>query len=157
MAEESGAMAAEQIETIHVSVDDIVSVEKRNARDAESRTNHCLRVSPPFDADVRASIHTTQEGNHYPPDMSVVPIHLEANDFHDGEFDFPEAWEVHDAAMEVDDVDELEDVSEETLEECWNVQVEIWESELRNELRDELTIEDGTGSEIATVDLEFDE
>lgn len=157
MAENNGAMAEEQIGTIAVDADDIVKAIRRNARDRDEPRSHVLRVSPPFDAESKASIHVSQERSYYPPEMDPEPIHIDPDLFHDADFGFPEQWEVHEAAKEVDGVDDIADVSDETIGECWDVHCEVWESEVRANLEDEVDInEHGHGSS-HVVTVEFDE
>ena len=151
---------AADLETIVVDVDDIIECERRNARDRDEQRTHVLRVSPPFEGERTASLHVSEDYSYYPPEMDPKPIHLAPHQFHDAEFGYPESWEVHAAAKEVDGVEDLADVSEETLEECWDVQLEVWEGNVRSSLKDELELTDlgwhGTGNvESPTVPVEF--
>lgn len=145
-----------QIETVVVSADDIVSAIQRNARDRDEQRSHVLRLSPPFDAAVQASIHVSEDHTYYPPEMDPKPIHLNPDQFHDAEFGYPEQWEVHEAAKEVDGVDDISDVSDETLAECWDTQREVWESEVRHSLKDEIDLNeyDHGNSHVVAVEYE---
>jgi hypothetical protein len=153
MAQNTGATAAEQIETIVVDADDIVETIRRNARDRDEQRKHVLRVSPPFEGRKRAKPHVSDDHAHYPSEMNPKPIHIWADAFHDTEFGYPETWEVHEAAMEQDGVDNIADVSDETLEECWDVHIEVWESEVRASLVDEVTFQIGTADGLTDVTL----
>jgi len=145
-----------QIETIGISADATVSAIEWNARNRYEQRSHVLRVSPPFASRVQASIHILEDGTHYPPEMNPKPIHLDPDQFHDAEFGYPEQWEVQEAAKEVDNVDDISEVSDETVEECWEVHCEVWESEVRASLKDEIDLNEyGHGdSHVVTVKYE---
>jgi len=157
MAKQNGAMAEEQIETIVVDAAEIVDVIRRNARDRDEQRSHVLRVSPPFGAEVRASIHVSEDYTYYPPEMDPTPIHVDPDQFHDADFGYPEQWEVHEAAKEVDGVDDISDVSDSTLDECWNVQIEVWESEVRASLKDEIDLNEYRHGSSHVVAVEYNE
>jgi len=149
--------AGEEIETVVVSADDIVAAIQRNARDRDEQRSHVLRISPPFGAEVSASIHVSEDYTYYPPEMDPTPIHLNPDQFHDAEFGYPEQWEVHEAAKEVDGVDDIADVSDETLDECWDVQCEVWESEVRHSLKDEIDLNEDRHCSSHVVAVEYEE
>lgn len=149
--------------TLVVNPDDIVDAMKRNARDAETRRSHLLRFNRPLEGRVEASIHVHEEGNYWPnPEkapLTLAPEQFLAGDAAD-ETAHPEQWEVHEAAKEVDGVDDLEDVSDEAIDECWDVHLEVWESAVRHHLKDEVDInefEHGPNVESRVVAVEYDD
>lgn len=146
-----------QIKTVVVSADDVVSAIQRNARDRDEQRSHVLRITPPFGTEVRAALHVTEDYTYYPPEMDPEPIHLNPDQFHDAEFGYPEQWEVHEAAKEVDGVDDIGEVSDETLHECWEVQREVWESNLRATLKKEIDLNEYRHGESHTVAVEYDD
>lgn len=144
-----------------VSPDDIVAAMKRNARDAETRRSHELRFDRPLDGRVTASLHIHEEGNYWPnPDTAPLTLSPELFLVDDplDDVDHPERWQVHEAAKEVDGVNDLADVSDETLDECWEVHLEVWESAVRANLADEVDInKHDPESGAHTVAVEYEE
>ena len=65
------------IETVVVDPDDVVEAIEYNRDEADhGRKSAVLRISPPFNTTVTASVEYVQEGHYYPPDMSPKPIHV---------------------------------------------------------------------------------
>jgi hypothetical protein len=126
---------ADQIETLVVDPDDLVEVLRRNARDRDEWRTHELR-DPPFGERERATPYVSDDHAHYPPDAGTTPLHIHPDLLHDADLTFPESWEIHEAAKEVDGVDALEAVTDETLDETWETHIEVWEGEVRSSLRD---------------------
>jgi hypothetical protein len=129
--------------TLVVNPDDIIEAMKRNARDAETRRSHRLRVNRPLEGRVEASNHVQEQGNYW-PNPETAPLTLQPEVFLPNpapeETAHPEQWEIYEAAMDVDDVDEIDDVSDEALEECWEVHLDFWESAIRHHLKDEVDL-----------------
>jgi hypothetical protein len=126
-----------------VDPDDIISAMRRNARDAHTRRTHKLRFNRPLEGRVTASTHVHQEGTYW-PNPKTAPLTLNPEQFIEDdaaeETAHPEQWQVHEAAKDTDGVDDLDDVSDETLDECWEVHREIWESTVRNHLKTKVDI-----------------
>ncbi len=149
--------------TLVVDPDDIINAMKRNARDVNTRRTHRLRFDRPLEGRVKSSIHVSEKGTYWPnPEtapLTLAPKQFIADDPAE-ETAHPERWEVHEAAKEVDGVDDLEDVTDETLDECWEVHLEVWESAVRHNLKSEVDIHEyrhGPNVEPRVVNVEYDD
>jgi hypothetical protein len=142
-----------------VDPDDIISAMRRNARDAHTRRTHKLRFTRPLEGRVTASTHVHQEGTYW-PNPKTAPLTLNPEQFIEDdaaeETAHPEQWQVHEAAKDVDGAD----VSDETLDECWDVHLEYWESAVRHHLKTEVNINEyrhGPGIEPRIITVEYDD
>jgi hypothetical protein len=137
---------AAQIETILVDADDIIEAMQRNRRDENERRQHVLRISPPFDGRVEASLHVSEDGTYYPPEVDPKPIHLQPEAFvgyesgdgpqHQTDIPMPRYCESRRIARD----DFGEDVGDETVQEYHDEAMEMWEGRVRAALIDELTL-----------------
>jgi len=146
-----------------VNPDDIINAMRRNARDANTRRTHKLRFNRPLEDRVTASTHVHQEGTDW-PNPETAPLTLEPEQFIKDdaaeETAHPEQWQVHEAAKDADGVDDIEDVSDETLDECRDVHLEYWESTVRHHLKTEIDINEhrhGPNVEPHIVTVEYDD
>lgn len=176
-SEQATDHAAEDLETIIVNPDDVLEMMLRNERDKDQQRAHVLRVTPPLKGVQKASLHVVQEGNHYPPETSPRPIHISATLLFEGRIDAQLDSEIRAPEYGVerarfndeygvgpDDVDEEADVDVEDLDdewdEWWDTTVEVWESEVRKEMREPTEIQLGGYFEEepeTTVEVRFQE
>lgn len=126
--------------TLVVTVDDLVRAMEYNGGHPNSTRRMLLRFDRPLEGRVEASVHTHQEGSYFPGRGPLVLAPEAFVEDRDGKTAYPEAWQVNEAAKEVDGVDDLGKVSDETLAECWGVHTEVWESEVRRSLRSSVDI-----------------
>ena len=161
---DNGHRAAD-LETIVVDPEDVIEMMRRNARDESRQCNHSLRITPPFDGEVRAKHHTSQQGNRYPPEISVKPIHLGASVFLAGHTNyhypaFPESCRYPNRQEERarfrdqfgyknDDGSyrQLTGDEEQEWEEWWSNVIEVWENSVRANLKEEVIFGDIVGGE----------
>lgn len=168
---------AADVETIVVDPEDIIEMMRRNARDRDEQRGHSLRISPPFDGELRATPHVTQKDKYYPVDLSQKPIHLGASVFLAGHShfrhpDFPEVCRYPDRHTQRsrfrdelgytrDDGSyrELTDEEEAEWEEWWDTVLEVWREEVRANLKNEATLESRTvdGMLETTVEIRYEE
>lgn len=148
--------AKNQIETVTVDAEEIVEALRFNGQPEEYRNQRTavLRVSPPFSSEVEASIHYTEEGTRYPSEMDPKPVHLSAEQFvTDDEYAVPPSRddERHHARSELDNP------TDEEIQEWVETAFEVWEDEVRAHLADELheTQPSGYGS-LVGVDVEYE-
>mgnify|MGYP006304492135 CR=1 FL=1 len=126
--------SAEQIETIIISVDDIIEVLRFKHEPLENQRTVSIRIHPPFSPVVEASIHYTQDSHYYPPDLEPRPLHINPTRFLDGEgIEFPVRSLERDRART-----EMEDPSDEEVEEYVEMAFNVWEDDVRSRLADEL-------------------
>lgn len=166
------------IETIGVDPDDIMEMMRRNERDRDEQRSHCLRINPPFEGAVEATLHVSQDHTFYPSDMDPKPIHLgEAlfigghsmdrsriptscryPDRNDSMVRFREEFDVY---GENGDTRPFTDDEEAEWDKWWNQELEFWEGEVRNELVDEATLTFNEtvayGTIKTTVNIRYDE
>ncbi|GGL64339.1 hypothetical protein [Halocalculus aciditolerans] len=129
--------------TLVVNLETLLSAMRRNARDKDTRQNYRLRFSRPLEGRVTASLHVHQQDTYWPnpatDPFTLVPEQLIEDD-PSVLTEYPEPRQVRKAAKEVDGVEALDDVSDETLNECWDVHIEVWEGAVRKALKPEVDI-----------------
>jgi hypothetical protein len=128
------------INTVVVDPDDIIEALRFNGQPPEhtNQRRAVIRLSPPFDSESAATIHYTEEGNYYPPDMSPQPIHINPRVFVD-ENVMGQPIRSDERARAKDDLD---DPTDEEIEEYVDTAFEVWESEVRNGLLEQTDIND---------------
>lgn len=166
---------AADVETLIVDPAAVIEMMRRNWRDQDERRSHTFRIHPPFTGEIRAKPHVSQTGNYYPPEMNPKPIHIDEAAFISGhnmdytgiarECRFPN---MHDSRSrfreEYDCYDEnganrrLTDEEEAEWEEWWDVELEVWEDEVRASLHDETVLarESVEGRQSTTVDIRYE-
>jgi hypothetical protein len=133
-AETGKKCSTEQIETIVVSVDDIIEALRFKNEPTKNQRTVSIRIHPPFSPVVEASIHYTQDSHYYPPDLEPRPLHINPTRFLDGEgIEFPVRSLERDRART-----EMEDPSDEEIEGYADIAVNVWEDDIRSRLADEL-------------------
>lgn len=145
---------AADVDSVVADPDDIVETFVRNA-DSESRLeSHVLRLSPPFEGDVRAEPHVQEGPKRYPPERTPEPIHLTPGTFVEND-DGPHPGETH---LTVPTLEDARRAAEERAGSADGAAVEThrerlleeWASEVRASLADRIRIlfEPPTGNEI---------
>ena len=127
------------IDTVVVDPDDVIEALRFNGRPPEYKNQRsaAIRISTPFESESGTSIFYTEEGN-YPPEMNPKPIHINPRVFVDENvIDQPIAADERARAK-----DELDDPTEEEIEEFVDMSFEVWEGEVRNRLKTEADIND---------------
>jgi hypothetical protein len=128
------------IDMLVVDPDDVIEALRFNGRSPEYKNQRsaAIRISPLFESESPTSIVFTEEGNHYPPEMNPKPIHINPRVF------VPE--NVIDQPIRSDEraraKDELDDPSEEEIEEFVDIAFEVWEADVRTRLKTEADIND---------------
>lgn len=129
----------DQIETVVVNPEDVIAAFKRNQRDATEQHHHVLRVSPPFQDDVVATLHASNDRTYYPSNVDPEPICLGPEAFvnirgsydrHRTRIPAPTRRESRSTARS----DHGEDVDEETVEAYHTTLLEAWEQCVRTSL-----------------------
>ncbi len=125
---------AANIETVVADPDDIVESFTRNHEETGLRT-HVLRLTPPFDGDVRAEPYVQEGPKRYPPDRDPEPLHLEPATFVRNDAGV-HPNETHLVVPTRDDVRETaqEEIDEDVLEQRYAEALGEWESAVRDSL-----------------------
>lgn len=148
MTQNTDANAPEaQIKTIVVDPDDVIEGVRFNGQAPEykNRRKAVIRLSPPFDSEVVGKIHYSEAGNYYPPDMDPTPVHIRPDRFLDEDMrGTPDRGTVRAEALdELESRGELADMTDDEIEEyreSWVMTAnELWESDARQHLVDELS------------------
>ena len=148
---------AADIETVVVDPNDIVETFERNAEEENQLRTHVLRLTPPFDDEVRAEPYVQEGPKRYPPGGGPDPLHLEPatfvrneNGVHPNETHIavPTRQRAREAARE----DHGNDVDGETVEEYYESVLDEWENRVRSSLIDTIRVyfDPETGDEIWT-------
>ena len=127
------------IDTVVVDPDAVIEALRFNGRPPEYKNQRsaAIRISTPFESESGTSIFYTEEGN-YPPEMNPKPIHINPRVFVDENvIDQPIRSDERTRAK-----DELDDPTEEEIEEFVGMAFEVWEGEVRNRLKTEADIND---------------
>lgn len=138
---------AENIDRITVPVRDIEVALRNNAQPARGATD-VLRINPDlklndFPEHAEAKRFTSQRGNRYPPEISVVPVHIPPKAFikpNSPLAHYPNIGEVRARCMDETGLEPGDDEWENEVEEWINVALEVWHGELRASLCDEIDI-----------------
>ena len=128
------------IDTVVVDPDDVIEALRFNGRPPEykNQVSAVIRITPSFETESGTSIGHTEEGNYYPSDMNPKPIHINPRVFvAENTIEQPIAADERARAK-----DELDDPTEEEIEKFVDMSFEVWESEVRNKLKNEADIND---------------
>lgn len=150
---------AAEIETVVADPDDVIEAFKRQYDEDSRLTTHVLRLTPPFDDEVRAELHVEDGPKRYPPEREPEPLHLSPGTFlenetgpHPGEthLTIPTHGDARRIACENQADDETAD--EETVESFRERLVDEWETEARDSLLGQVRIhiDHANGDEIWT-------
>ncbi len=125
----------ELIETIVLSVDDLIeALHFKNQPEAlKDQTTVSIKITP-LTTVAEASVDYQQKGNFYPPKMSIPPIHLDPARFTEGqEMEYPLRNSERDRAKK-----DLDNPSDEEIEEYIQTAFDVWEDDVRRRLADKL-------------------
>ena len=117
------------IDTVVVDPDDVIEALRFNGRPPEykNQTNATIRITPSFENESGTSIGHTEEGNNYPPDMNPKPIHINPRVFvAENTIEQPIRSDERARAK-----DELDDPTEEEIEEFVDMAFEIGRASCR--------------------------
>lgn len=132
------------IDTVVVDPNDVIEALRFNSqpRDYTNQRSAVIRINPPFQSESTASIYYSEEGNHYPPEMDPQPIHINPRVFvDDPAVDIPIRGDERARARE-----ELDDPTDDDIEEFVAQAFEVWEDHARKALVDETDINDSERS-----------
>lgn len=141
---------------IVINPDDIVDALAADGKFPDRNGNMAVTVRPPFDGEARGETRFNETGTFWPPEMSPKPLDLSPALFHDAEFGYPERWQIADAVEDVADVENAHDAPDDVWNECRDVQVEVWEGEVRNTLKDEIDINKHTAAPREMVPVRYE-
>lgn len=146
----------QKIETIRVQKSDALDALRHHVRHGD-RNRLELRVSPPFKSKMKASLHSYQQGNRYPSEMEVKPLHLKTvGNNGTGVF---ESKDIRKLPTRLDAIEAvrnegIEDPSEEEIGEALDIYKDVWESDMARAMNDSIVLRNGTEIEIECIDEE---
>ena len=127
------------IGTVVVDPDDVIEALRFNGRpdSYKNQRSAAIRIEPPFMNESGTMIVYTEEGN-YPPETNPKPVDINPRVFvAENTMNQPIRSDERARAK-----DELDEPTEEEIEECVDMAFEVWESEVRNGLKTEADIND---------------
>lgn len=159
------------IDTIVVNVNDVLdTIQRNNEEYKDDKRSQILRITPPFDKEVKAEIHIDTGGN-YPPEMTPKPIHLSPAELFEGGVTLPESVtypnlhteksrfrDQHGAREDDGSTRPLTDDDQEKWNEWWETTMEQWEMQARWVMEDDQDITLGDrypNSPTTTVTVRF--
>jgi len=128
------------VATVVVDPDDVIEALRFNGRpdSYKNQRSAVIRITPPFENESEASIGHTEEGNYYPSDMNPKPVDINPGVFvAENTMNQPIRSDERARAK-----DELDEPTEEEIEEFVGMAFEVWEGEVRNGLKTEADIND---------------
>jgi hypothetical protein len=148
---------AADIETVVVDPEDVIEALRRNQEAEDPLCRHVLRLTPPFEEEIRAEAYVQEGPERYRPDREPEPLHLDPATFvrnEDGDhpnethITVPARARAREAARE----DHGDDVDETTVDEYHGRALEEWEKLVRDSFVTTIRIhfEPATGDEIWT-------
>jgi hypothetical protein len=149
--------------TIVVDPDDIIEAMRRNVRDEFEQRSHVVRLHPSFDKRVRASLHVSEEGTYYPPEMDPKPVHISPHTFVAGRRDNPLPDEAqfpirNDSRTRFrEEVGASPEEEPDEWDEWWGTELEVWEDGVRRRLKDEIELLLGPEFQGVPVSVEYDD
>lgn len=134
----------ERIERVAVDPDEIVEALQYNLERETSSKTAVLRIQS-FEEETEAELFHEQCGNRYPPELSPKPIHVDPRTLVDQD----EVGQYTIRAEEKLIIEETPGIGadEETVDEWHDESVELWSSDVRGAIRDEIELEIRTGPE----------
>lgn len=141
------------IDTVIVDPDDIIEALRYNRRPTNAgRRNAVIRITPPFESESEASIFYPESGHHYPSEMSPDPFHI-APEVFVGEnlVETPYRSRERERAK-----DELDDPTEEDIEEYVETAFNVWEKDVRKHLCEKIDIYERTKEEEHVVSVTYE-
>jgi len=126
------------IGTVVVDPDDVIAALRWNGRPPEykNQVSASIRIEPPFENESGTMVFYTEEGNYDPSDPK--PVHINPRVFVDEQvMNQPIPGDERARAK-----DELDEPTEEEIDEFVDMSFEVWESEVRNGIKTEADIND---------------
>ena len=156
-----GTHAAADLETVIVDQEDVIEMFRRNARDETEQRTHVLRITPPFEGEMEASLHVSEANAHYPSEMDPTPIHLGAEHLFEGRPDaqlsdtlcYPDRSVERQLFRSENDV-APDEVDEDEWQEWWETALATWESNIRHAMQEGREIELGLYPDQPTTTVE---
>jgi hypothetical protein len=130
------------VRTIAVDVDALRETYRRNQRDDARGGRDVLRLSPPFAPELEASVHYSEDGTYYPPEMDPKPIHVAPRQFV-AEDKLPvlrEGWALRSFVADEEGYDDPAAVPDDVVAEYAEVEEEVWADQFRRALVDEVDL-----------------
>jgi hypothetical protein len=130
------------IETVVVDPDDVIEALEFNGQPPEytNQRSAALRLSPPFTARMHATLHYSESGHYYPPEMDPKPLHLSPGLFvADSGISQPVRGEERSRARE-----ELDDPTDEEVEAFVTEAFDVWRDDVRQRFVDEIDLHEHT-------------
>jgi len=127
------------VATVLVDPDDVIEALRFNGRpdSYKNQRSAAIRIEPPFMNESGTMIVYTEEGN-YPPETNPKPVDINPRVFvAENTMNQPIRSDERARAK-----DELDEPTEEEIEECVDMAFEVWESEVRNRIKTEADIND---------------
>ena len=127
------------VATVVVDPDDVSEALRFNGRpdSYKNQRSAVIRITPPFENESGTSIFYTEEGN-YPSETNPKPVDINPRVFvAENTMNQPIRSDERARAK-----DELDEPTEEEIEECVDMAFEVWESEVRNRIKTEADIND---------------
>ena len=127
------------VATVVVDPDDVSEALRFNGRpdSYKNQRSAVIRITPPFETESGTSIFYTGEGN-YPSETNPKPVDINPRVFvAENTMNQPIRSDERARAK-----DELDEPTEEEIEECVDMSFEVWESEVRNGIKTEADIND---------------
>lgn len=128
------------IDTVVVDPDDVIEALRFNGKPegAKNQRTAVLRITSPFESESEASIFYEESGNYYPPEMSPEPIHIPPRVFV-GENTVEQPIRADERSRAKD---ELDDPTEEDIQEFVDTAFDVWENSVRKSLCEKTDIND---------------
>lgn len=123
---------------IVIDSDEIVAALRSRHEYPDRNGREVVTVRPPFTGEARGEHRFSETGNYWPPDMTPKPLDLRPDVFvgeRGRDAEYP-TWPAVRAQMRADDVEPTEENEREWYEE-WR---DVWESEVRAALKEEIDI-----------------
>jgi hypothetical protein len=130
------------VRTIAVDVDALREAYRRNQRDDARGGRDVFRLSPPFAPELEASVHYSEDGTYYPPEMDPKPIHVAPRQFV-AEDKLPvlrEGWALRSFVADEEGYDDPAAVPDDVVAEYAEVEEEVWADQFRRALVDEVDL-----------------
>ncbi|ADB62979.1 hypothetical protein Htur_4156 (plasmid) [Haloterrigena turkmenica DSM 5511] len=153
---------ADRIETVVVDPTNVVEAFEQNRDDETEHRRHVLRISPPFESDVKAVPHVLDDRDS-PSDVDSTAVHLRPETFVSVRDDYdryrtrvsiPTRRESRSIARS----DHGENVDTEVVEEYHTTAMEAWEECVRTSLVDEiLLLPDPKPENEVWIDVQYEE
>lgn len=124
------------IDTIVVDPDDVIKALRINSK--EGKRTAVLRITPPFETQSRAEIYLSESGTNYPPEMSPQPLHIDPELM----VESVRSPSVVEKEARENARHELDDPTEEEINEWIDGSMDVWEDNIQSQLVDDADLND---------------